>query len=118
MFTIGQKLYEVRGDVSNNPKKICMTDQDGVEWFRWEEPKSYLRIVTHEVIGITTSQLHGVAAQDAEPEHLGQEVIHLSSAGQTSSWHYEDDLVKYLNTGAYWFTDKASANKLINEKGI
>lgn len=114
MFSLEQKLYQIRMAPNSMQKKICMTDQDGVEWFRWDGPRFKHAIEECTVIGITTSTLIGMPASDAEPEHKGAIVVHLHFTNKPSEWLYETDLKNYLTAARYWFLNYEDAKQRIS----
>ena len=59
MTKIGDKLYEVRGVINYERTKHTFVDDNGVEWFRYNEPFHEVKIVQHTITGIVTTTVDG-----------------------------------------------------------
>lgn len=121
MFKVGDKFYLVCEQINSfSRKKISMTDEYGIEWYRYDNPIRSYAIEEWDIVGRVVPQIEGelVECDWSTPET----VLHCKSASNTDALT-ETDLSSFINAAQYYFTTKQSAQDRINmlmlkEKGI
>lgn len=64
---LGTKIYYVEDNHVFSRKKIYMTDENGVEWYRYDTPLRTQRLIEYEVVGRVLRDIEG---QVSDPEDL------------------------------------------------
>jgi hypothetical protein len=122
MFKVGDKFYTVWEKVSGTTRnKILMVDDEGIEWYRHEEPIRSYRIEEWTVVGRSTFNLEGeLVPCDRFPTGP---VLYCHSSGVDTDACPEEDLKTWIDSAEYYFKTAEEAQSgidalLLKEKHI
>lgn len=102
MFKIGDKFYQVWEKVNGSGRnKILMVDDEGIEWYRHEEPIRSYRIEEWTVVGRGTFTLEGELVP-CDWFSTGP-VLYCRGAGVDTEVLPEDDLKIWVDSAEYYF---------------
>ncbi len=105
---IGTKVYYVEED--NNVfhrKKIVMADENGVEWYRYDQPLRTHALTEYTIVGRVLKEVEGNVP--GIEDHLDE--YYLNDGNMVDCGHIDE-----FDTWSGYFLDKADAEKWIEER--
>ncbi len=112
MFKVGDKYYLAIESINAfKRKKICMTDTDGVEWYRYDRPVRDYDIHEYTIIGKVIPVISGALVEC--DWSLTETMLHATCPGREPEVITQDDLTTWLNTGVYYFLSREAAEKRV-----
>lgn len=121
MFKVGDKFYLVCEQLNSfSRNKISMTDDSGVEWYRYDNPIRSYTIEEWDIVGRVVPQIEGELVECDWA--ISETVLHCKSAANADAFT-ESELASYINAAQYYFTTKQAAQDridilMLKEKGI
>lgn len=121
MFKVGDRFYLVCEKLNSfNRKKIVMTDETGIEWYRYNKPVRSYTIEEWNIVGKVIPKIEGELVECDWPS---SEIMLHCRSGEYTDALTESDLASYINAAQYYFTTKQAAQNqvdmlLLKEKGI
>lgn len=107
-YEIGTKLYFVEQKSNwSTRKRITMTDSNGVEWHRYQEPLTEFSLKEHTIIGTIVTVVEGNVCDGVE--YGDYETQYFVNGHEFNILEYEIDQEK--SAGDCWFTNKTTAKE-------
>jgi hypothetical protein len=105
---IGTKIYYVEEDNNSfRRKKIVMTDENGVEWYRHDQPLRTQNMIEHTILGRVLKEVEGrvPSVEDHIDEYFLEDgiMIDCGNINESDAW-------------SGYFLDKADAEAWIEER--
>lgn len=114
MFKVGDKFYQVVEDPNVfSRKKISMTDDNGVEWYRYDKPIRSYSIQAWTIVGRVIPTVEGeLVPCDWSPNET---VLHCVCPGVDTDVITESELKTWIESAKYYFLTEQAAQAHIDE---
>ncbi len=114
MFKVGDKFYEVVEDPNAfSRKKISMTDDNGIEWYRYDKPIRSYRIQAWTIVGIVTPVVEGELVPCDWPAN--EALLHCACPGVDTDVITESELKTWIESAKYYFLTEQAAQSHVDE---
>ena len=114
MFKVGDKFYEVVEDPNAfSRKKISMTDDNGIEWYRYDKPIRSYRIQAWTIVGRVTPVVEGELVPCDWPAN--EALLHCACPGVDTDVITESELKTWIDSAKYYFLTEQAAQAHVDE---
>ncbi len=114
MFKVGDKFYEVVEDPNAfSRKKISMTDDNGIEWYRYDKPIRSYRIQAWTIVGRVTPVVEGELVPCDWPAN--EALLHCACPGVDTDVIAESELKMWIESAKYYFLTEQAAQAHIDQ---
>lgn len=88
-YNIGDQFWMVTKNINFDSKKIRMTDSEGVDWYRYVEPKNRYEVQSFKIVGKLTITVEGYSLWD-DNDYKDHYSIQFEDGDYDSIW--EEDM--------------------------
>lgn len=109
MLEIGSIIYYIEEKVNLGRTRYTMTDADGVEWHRYDQPLREYILVEYRVKGILQTQVQGELVSYDDCYEDGEILYHLENIANSR----EENIFSYQDSEDFFISRSAAENRII-----
>lgn len=109
MLEIGSVIYYIEEKVNLGRTRHTMTDADGVEWYRYDQPLREWTLIEYRVKGILQTQVQGELVSYDDCYEDGEILYHLENLANKD----DESIFSYQDSEDFFISRSSAENRII-----